>query len=55
MFVDAWSEADSNWLRWVNTARWVEEQNMMAIEYMGRVFYFLIKDVNPGEELQGGQ
>jgi hemin uptake protein HemP len=52
-YTDAQFEESSNWLRWVNTARWLEEQNMFAIEHEGDTYYLLIKDIKAGDELLG--
>jgi hypothetical protein len=38
----------------VNSARWVEEQNMVGIEIVGKIYYILFKDVKAGQELFGG-
>jgi hemin uptake protein HemP len=53
MYIDAQYEESSNWLRWVNSARWAEEQNMVFIEHAGEVYYLLIRDTEAGDELLG--
>jgi hemin uptake protein HemP len=53
MYIDAQFEESSNWLRWVNSARWAEEQNMFPIEHAGEVYYLLIRDTKAGDELLG--
>ncbi len=51
-FIDAQYEESSNWLRWVNSARWNEEQNMFETEDRnGIIYYLLYKDVAAGQEL----
>jgi hemin uptake protein HemP len=53
IYIDAQYEESSNWLRWVNSARWAEEQNMFSIEHAGEVYYLLIRDTKAGDELLG--
>jgi len=49
--IDAVNESTSNWLRWVNSARWKEEQNMIALLFNYTVYYMTIVDVEPEREL----
>ena len=49
--VDAKEIEYSNWARWVNCARTPEELNVRIGICNGKVYYFLRKDVRPGEEL----
>ena len=53
LYIDARDEQTSNWMRWVNSARWEEEQNMFPVEHAGAVYYLLIKDVYDSDELLG--
>ena len=41
----------SNWLRFINCARNEEEQNMVAYQYHGEIYYRTFKAVYPGNEL----
>ena len=41
----------SNWLRFINCARNEEEQNMVAYQYHGEIYYRTFKTVYPGNEL----
>ena len=41
----------SNWLRFINCARNEEEQNMVAYQYHGEIYYHTFKAVYPGNEL----
>ena len=50
-FVDAGDVTISNWMRFVNCARNEEEQNLLAFQYKGEIFYRTIKDVSVGTEL----
>lgn len=50
-FIDASSLAKSNWLRYVNCARNVHEENVKPIICDGLVFYMATKDVGPNTEL----
>ena len=38
-------------MRFVNCARNEEEQNMLAFQYRGSIYYRTFKDIHPGEEL----
>lgn len=49
--VDAKPIEFSNWVRWVNSANTPEQQNVRVAICNGKVYYFLRKDVKPGEEL----
>eukprot|EP00105_Crassostrea_gigas_P006257 XP_011420123.1 PREDICTED: uncharacterized protein LOC105322918 [Crassostrea gigas] len=50
-YIDAASPAKSNWLRYVNCARNVHEENLKPIICDGLVFYMTSKDVEPDTEL----
>lgn len=49
--VNATNPQHGNWLRFVNCARFFEEQNLVAEQEGREIFYRTIKDINPGEEL----
>ena len=49
--IDASDPTHSNWLRFVNSARSEDEQNMMAFQYQGEIYYRTFKDIYPGTEL----
>ena len=49
--IDGYDERTSTWIRWVNCARHVKEQNVDMKECYGKAYYMTIKDVHPGEEL----
>ena len=38
-YVDAGDSSRSNWLRLVNCARFEQEQNLMAFQYKGQMYY----------------
>lgn len=40
-----------NWMRYVNCARFFEEQNIVSVQEGNEVFYEVLKDVAPGDEL----
>ncbi|XP_063409874.1 uncharacterized protein LOC134693098 [Mytilus trossulus] len=40
-----------NWMRYVNCARYLEEQNLVSVQKDMEMFYKAIKDIEPGEEL----
>ena len=50
-FIDATNEKYSNWLRYVNCARYEEEQNLVAFQYKQNIYYKTFKDIQPGCEL----
>ena len=49
--VDARDEGHSNWLRFVNCARNEDEQNLVAFQYRGEIYYRAYKVIEPGMEL----
>ena len=44
-------ESSSNWLGFVNYARNEDEQNLIAFQYHGKVYYRSFKRIYPGSEL----
>nr|CAD7265283.1 unnamed protein product [Timema shepardi] len=49
--VDARDKAVSNWMRFVNCARYEEEQNLLAFQYKGEMYYRTYKKIPPHVEL----
>ena len=49
--VDAIDEAESNWMRFVNCARFEDEQNLVAFQHRGKIYYRTCKPIEPGKEL----
>jgi len=49
--VDASDKTHSNFLRWINCARYKEEQNMVCFQFEQCLFYVVVRPVHPGEEL----
>ncbi|VEN41684.1 unnamed protein product [Callosobruchus maculatus] len=49
--IDAANERNSNYLRYVNCARNSDEQNLVAFQYDGKLFYRTCKNIGAGEEL----
>ncbi|XP_076021488.1 PR domain zinc finger protein 1 isoform X2 [Genypterus blacodes] len=49
--LDGLNEEQSNWMRYVNPARCVEEQNMIACQSGVEIFFYTIKPLQPGREL----
>ena len=41
----------SSWARFINCARFPEEENVMVLECKGRIFLATMRDIHPGEEL----
>ncbi|XP_052228058.1 histone-lysine N-methyltransferase PRDM9-like isoform X6 [Dreissena polymorpha] len=50
-FVDAQNKCTSNWMRYVNCAMKEADQNLVAFQYKGGIYYCTFKPVLPGEEL----
>ncbi|XP_023564448.1 histone-lysine N-methyltransferase PRDM9 [Octodon degus] len=50
-YVDGKDTSHANWMRYVNCARIEEEQNLVAIQYHGQIFYRTCKAIKPGTEL----
>ena len=50
-YVNGADVQESNWMRYVNCSRVEEEQNLVAYQYRGEIFYRAYKDIQPGSEL----
>ncbi|XP_032891443.1 probable histone-lysine N-methyltransferase PRDM7 [Amblyraja radiata] len=50
-YIDAQDESKSNWMRFVNCARNEEEQNLVAFQHRGNIYYRTCKPVPPHCEL----
>ncbi|XP_067090248.1 histone-lysine N-methyltransferase PRDM9-like [Osmerus mordax] len=50
-YIDAKTETHSNWMRYVNCARNVEEQNLVAFQHRGAILYRCCRPLALGEEL----
>ena len=50
-FIDGRDEECSNWLRFINCARNEEEQNLVAFQFKGHIYYRTFKPIYPGNEL----
>ncbi|XP_055421430.1 histone-lysine N-methyltransferase PRDM9-like [Bubalus kerabau] len=50
-YVDGKDTSLANWMRYVNCARDDEEQNLVALQYHGQIFYRTCQVVRPGCEL----
>ncbi|XP_069796037.1 histone-lysine N-methyltransferase PRDM9-like isoform X2 [Narcine bancroftii] len=50
-YIDAQDESKSNWMRFVNCARKEEEQNLVAFQHRGKIYYRTCKPVHPHCEL----
>ncbi|KAK3594424.1 hypothetical protein CHS0354_000246 [Potamilus streckersoni] len=49
--IDATDPSKGNWMRYVNCARYFEEQNIISVQQEDQVYYRAIKNIEPGEEL----
>jgi hypothetical protein len=50
-FIDANDSSQSNWMRYVNCARTESEQNLMAYQHRGAIFYRTFTPIAAGTEL----
>ena len=50
-YVNGADVQESNWMRFVNCSRVEDEQNLVAYQYRGEIFYRAYKDIQPGTEL----
>ena len=50
-FLDGFDIETSSWLRFINCAPNVDEENVMCVECKGRFYYLTSKDIAPGQEL----
>ncbi|XP_062574942.1 uncharacterized protein LOC134236822 [Saccostrea cucullata] len=49
--IDAGNPANSNWLRWINCAGNVEQENVIAVSCAGLILYMTTRDIYPGSEM----
>ncbi|XP_030849720.1 probable histone-lysine N-methyltransferase PRDM7, partial [Strongylocentrotus purpuratus] len=47
-YVDSNSEQTGNWMRYINCARNEGEQNLVAFQYLGDIYYRTFKPICPG-------
>ncbi|CAJ0915468.1 unnamed protein product, partial [Mesorhabditis belari] len=50
-FIDGSNQKHSNWVRYVNSARNEQEQNLIAFQYCGSIFYRVFRHIKIDEEL----
>ena len=50
-YIDGKIEKIANWLRFVNCARYDEEQNLEAFQCGSNIYYCTSQDISPGTEL----
>lgn len=50
-FLDGQDESRSNWMRFVNCSRCEDEQNLVAFQFKGKIYYRTYKPIHPGKEL----
>eukprot|EP00066_Takifugu_rubripes_P018309 XP_011607575.1 PREDICTED: PR domain zinc finger protein 1-like isoform X2 [Takifugu rubripes] len=50
-FIDGYNVHKSNWMRYVNPARSVAEQNLVACQNNGEIYFYTIRPVEPNQEL----
>ena len=49
--MDGEDQSISNWMRFINCSRCEAEQNLVAYQYRGEIYYRTYKSVYPGQEL----
>lgn len=50
-FLDACDTSKSNWMRYVNPAFSPDSQNLVAVQHEENIYFYTIRDIQPGEEL----
>ena len=50
-YIDGKDEKYSNWLRFINCSRTESEQNLVAFQFYGEIYYRVYKKIEPGKEL----
>ena len=50
-FIDGQDPSHSNWMRFVNCARNEDEQNALAYQFCGGIYYRTFKTIYPESEL----
>ncbi|XP_042309867.1 PR domain zinc finger protein 1 [Sceloporus undulatus] len=50
-FIDGFNEEKSNWMRYVNPAHSVQDQNLAACQNGMDIYFYTIKPIPPGQEL----
>ena len=50
-FIDGSEEYLSSWMRFIQCARYKEEQNMTVFQYCGNIYYRAYRHIPPGREL----
>uniref|UniRef100_A0A914UYG5 SET domain-containing protein n=1 Tax=Plectus sambesii TaxID=2011161 RepID=A0A914UYG5_9BILA len=51
VYVDGSDAKYSNWMRFINSSRWESEQNLIAFQHQGAVYYRVFKPIDAGCEL----
>ena len=49
-YINGKDENYGNWMRYINCSRIEEEQNLVAFQYHGEIYYRVYKNINPGAE-----
>ncbi len=50
-YIDGKDPSQSNWMRFVNCARCENEQNIIAYQYHGEIYYRVYKEIEANAEL----
>lgn len=49
--IDGADDRNSNWMRYINCANHTKEQNLIAFQYLGNIYYRTSEEINIGDEL----
>uniref|UniRef100_A0A0M3J8B8 SET domain-containing protein n=1 Tax=Anisakis simplex TaxID=6269 RepID=A0A0M3J8B8_ANISI len=52
-YIDGSDQNYSNWMRFINSSRFENEQNLIAFQYNGCVYYRVFRPISEGVELLG--
>ena len=50
-YINGKDEHYGNWMRYINCSRVEEEQNLVALQYHGEIYYKVYKQIDVGSEL----
>ena len=50
-YINGKDEEHANWMRYINCSRVEHEQNMVAMQFHGKIWYHAYKDIEVGVEL----
>lgn len=51
IYIDGCDSRYSNWMRFINSSRFENEQNLIAFQYLGSVYYRVFRPIDSNKEL----